>query len=49
MDLYKSGTTLGPPVHEPGPGSNPIPEKGADQKTEIQWGAGSIRPSRRTQ
>jgi len=32
MDLYKSGKTLGDPVHEPGPGSNPLPEGNSNQE-----------------
>jgi hypothetical protein len=31
MEVYKSGNTLGDPVHEPGPGSNPLPDVKPDQ------------------
>ncbi len=33
MEVYKSGHTLGDPVHEPGPSSNPLPLGDSDQKT----------------
>jgi hypothetical protein len=33
MEVYKSGRTLGDPVHEPGPGSNPILKGDSNQKT----------------
>jgi hypothetical protein len=32
MVVYKSGHTLGDPVHEPGPGSNPLPKESPAQK-----------------
>jgi hypothetical protein len=33
MVVYKSGHTLGDPVHEPGPGSNPLPKGDSNQGT----------------
>jgi hypothetical protein len=33
LEVYKSGHALGDPVHEPGPGSNPLPKDGPNSKT----------------
>ena len=32
MEVYKSGHTLGDPVHEPGPSSNPLPKESPKQE-----------------
>jgi hypothetical protein len=51
MEVYKSGHTLGDPVHEPGPGSNPIPKGETNQKTpdapKAPAGHGAAAPASR--
>ena len=45
MEVYKSGNTLGNPVHEPGPGSRPLPEGKSDQKAPETPKPASLPPA----
>ena len=50
MEVYKSGHTLGDPVHEPGPSSNPLPKESPRQTPPVQTppSAPNVHKSRAT-
>jgi hypothetical protein len=44
MEVYKSGQTLGDPVHEPGPGANPIQQGKPEPKASAALRGDGVRP-----